>query len=79
MVVTLDVVPGFIAFGSTVHVTLLGDHDAEIEVILRRRFGGKVPETLATSIAERIEQETGCRSDVTVEVIPLLTYRGISR
>lgn len=79
VVVTLDVVPGFIAFGSTVHVTLLGDHDAEIEVILRRRFGGKVPETLATSIAERIEQETGCRSDVTVEVIPLLTYRGISR
>ena len=71
--VTLDVVPGFISIGSTVHVTLLGNHEALVDVILRRRFGGKVSETLAATIAGDIAAKTSCRSDVTVEVIPVLT------
>jgi uncharacterized hydrophobic protein (TIGR00271 family) len=75
--VTLDVVPGFIAVGSTVHVTLLGHHCALINVILRRKFGGQVPQTLAESIAEDVERKTSIKTDVTVEVIPLLTHNGI--
>lgn len=77
--VTLDVVPGFISIGSTVHVTLLGNHEALVDVILRRRFGGKVSETLAATIAGDIAAKTSCRSDVTVEVIPVLTHTGIPR
>ena len=77
--VTLDVVPGFISIGSTVHVTLLGKSEALIDVILRRQFGGKVSETLAATIATDIAAKTSCRSDVTVEVIPVLTHAGIPR
>jgi uncharacterized hydrophobic protein (TIGR00271 family) len=77
--VTLDVVPGFIAVGSSVNVTLLGERDALVDVILRRRFGGKVPEMLATRVAADIAAKTSCRCDVTVEVIPVLTHAGIPR
>ncbi len=77
--VALDVVPGFIAVGSSVNVTLLSEHDALVDVVLRRRFGGTVPETLAATIASEIEVSTSCRSDVTVEVIPVLTHEGIPR
>ena len=34
--VTLGQVPGFISVGSTVHVTFLGNHEALVDVILRR-------------------------------------------
>jgi uncharacterized hydrophobic protein (TIGR00271 family) len=77
--VTLGVVPGFISVGSTVHVTLLGNHEALVDVILRCQFGGKVSETLAATIAADIAAKTSCRSDVTVEVIPVLTHAGIPR
>jgi hypothetical protein len=75
--VTLDVVPGFISVGSTVDVTLLGGRDVRIDVIVRRRWGGEVPDTLAATIAHDLATKTGCRSDVTVEVIPRLTHQGI--
>lgn len=71
---TLDAVPGFIAVRSSVHVTLLGQHQANIDVILRRHFGGKVPDSLAETIAADISQKTGCRARVTVEIIPLLIW-----
>lgn len=71
---TLHVVPGFIPVGSTVNVTLLGDEDALVGVILRRRFGGKVPETLAATISDDILEKTFCRANVSVEVIPMLTH-----
>jgi uncharacterized hydrophobic protein (TIGR00271 family) len=77
--VTLDLVPGFIAVDSTVHVTLLGHHAALVDVILRRQFGGRVPETLAARISADIAAQTSCLSDVTVEVIPLLTHTGLPR
>ena len=77
--VTLGTVPGFISVGSTVHVTLLGNHEALVEVIVRRQFGGKVSETLAATLAAAIAAKTSCRSDVTVEVIPVLTHAGIPR
>jgi hypothetical protein len=76
---TLGVVPGFISIGSTVHVTLLGNHEALVDVILRRQFGGEISGTLAANIAADIAAKTSCRSDVTVEVIPVLTHAGIPR
>ena len=71
---TLHVVPGFIPVGSTVNVTLLGEKDALVGVILRRRFGGTVPETLAATISDDILEKTLCRANVSVEVIPMLTH-----
>ena len=77
--VTLDVVPGFISVGSTVDVTLLGETEARVDVILRRRFGGEVPDTLAQTIASDVAEQTSCKCNVTVETIPLLTHEGIPR
>jgi uncharacterized hydrophobic protein (TIGR00271 family) len=74
---TLDVVPGFTAVDSTVHVSLLSNHDAVVEVILRRQFGGRVPPTLADQIAADVAATAGCRSNVTVEVVPLLVHTAI--
>ncbi|MEZ5351113.1 MAG: DUF389 domain-containing protein [Bryobacteraceae bacterium] len=76
---TLDVVPGFVSVESTVDVTLLSERDARIDVVLRRRFGGEVPDTLAATIAKEVTGQTACRCDITLEVIPLLTHTGIPR
>ena len=74
---TIIRVPGFIDEGSTIDVTLLSKHEALINVVVRRHFGGEVPKTLATSIAEDVETRTGCKSDITVDVIPLITHQGL--
>ncbi len=71
---TLDVVPGFISVGSSVDITLVNEREARIDVIVRRHFGGQVPNTLAATIASRVHDKTSCRCDVTVEVIALLTH-----
>ena len=71
--------PGFISVGSTVHITLLGNHEALVDVILRRQVGGKATETLAAMIAAEIAAKTSCQSNVTVEIIPVLTHSGIRR
>lgn len=75
---TIERVPGFIDEGSTIDVTLLSKNEALINVILRRHFGGEVPKTLAASIAEDVETRTGCKSDITVDVIPLITHTGLA-
>jgi uncharacterized hydrophobic protein (TIGR00271 family) len=77
--VTLDVVPGFISVGSTVNIWLLSPQEARVEVVVRRCFGGEVPETLAETIASDILAKTSCRCDVTVEIIPLLTHNTIAK
>ncbi|MBL0128747.1 MAG: DUF389 domain-containing protein [Flavobacteriales bacterium] len=74
---TIIRVPGFIDEGSTIDVTLLSKNEALINVVVRRHFGGEVPKTLATSIAEDVETRTGCKSDITVDVIPLITHQGL--
>jgi len=76
---TLDVVPGFTAVDSTVDITLLAERAARIDVIVRRRFGGEVPENLADIIASEVSSKTSCRCDITLEVVPLLTHVGIPR
>lgn len=76
---TIERVPGFIDEGSTIDVTLLSKNEALINVILRRHFGGEVPKTLAATIAADVEASTKCKSDITVDVIPLLTHAGLDR
>lgn len=71
---TLHDVPGLIPIGSTVNVTLLGEKNALVDVILRRSFGGNIPETLATTISDDILEKTFCRANISVEVIPMLTH-----
>lgn len=72
--VTLEAVPGFISVGSTVDVTLLEERHARLDVIVRHRVGGEVPDTLAATIAANVVEKTSCRCDVVVEVIPLLIH-----
>jgi hypothetical protein len=74
---TVERVPGFMDEGSTINVTLLSASEALINVIVRRHFGGEVPQTLATTIGDDVHEQTGFRSDITVEVIPLLTHNGL--
>lgn len=71
---TIEDVPGFIAVGSSIDITLFDETSANIDIILRRRFGGKVPESLAARIAEDVRVQTGCKGDIVIEVVPLLTH-----
>ena len=71
---TLHVVPDFIAVGSTVNVTLLGEKDALVDVILRHHFGGTIPAMLAARISDEILSKTFCRANISVEIIPVLTH-----
>ncbi|MBK6368410.1 MAG: DUF389 domain-containing protein [Flavobacteriales bacterium] len=74
---TMVRVPGFIDEGSTIDITLLSKKEALINVVLRRHFGGEVPKTLAETIANDVRSRTGCITDITVDVIPLLVHQGI--
>ncbi|TFG72591.1 MAG: DUF389 domain-containing protein [Anaerolineales bacterium] len=71
---TLMNVPDIIPVSSTINVTLLSDTVASVYVTLRNLGIGVAPDSLAQSIATRIIDETGCRSEVTVEIIPTQTY-----
>ena len=71
---TLAAVPGVTPVGSTINVTLLSDTAANVHVTVRNRAGETVPASLAQIIAADIKGRTGCRSEVTVEMIPYQTY-----
>jgi uncharacterized hydrophobic protein (TIGR00271 family) len=71
---TLVATPGVTPVGSTINVTLLSDSIASIHVTLRNPAGGAVPDSLAEAIARGIEDARGCRTEVTVEMIPCQTY-----
>ncbi len=70
----LGKVPSFIAVGSAVDVTLLGERNALVDVRLRCRLGGTVPESLANQISSEIFTSTNCQTDVAVEIISMLSY-----
>ncbi len=76
---TIAGVPGFISDGTIVDVTLLNANEARVDVLLRREFRGVVPEHLAQSIASSVLAATSMRSDVAVEVVPILTHMGIPK
>ncbi len=70
----LAAVPGITPVGSTINVTLLSDTAASIHVTVRNQAVETVPASLAQTIAADIKGRTGCRSEVTVEMIPYQTY-----
>ncbi|MBK9061411.1 MAG: DUF389 domain-containing protein [Flavobacteriales bacterium] len=73
---TVERVPGFMDEGSTIHVTLLNASEALINVIVQP-ISAVVPQTLATTIGDDVHEQTGFRSDITVEVIPLIAHKGL--
>jgi uncharacterized hydrophobic protein (TIGR00341 family) len=74
----LKAVPNFIALGSCVDVTLLGEYEAVVDVRLRCRLGGEIPDILADQIGTEIMASTSCHVDVAVEIISMLSYSSIS-
>ena len=71
---TLAAVPGTTPRGSTIHVTLLSPNVVNVHVAVRNQAGEAIPASLAQTIATEIKDRTGCRSEVTVEIIPSQTY-----
>ena len=70
----LTAAPGVTALGSTINVTLLTDSAAKVNVTVRRLVADEVPVTLAQDISNRIRENAGCRSEVSVELIPTQIY-----
>ncbi len=70
----LVAVPGFIAHGSTVDVTLLADHKACVDVGLRCRLGNTIEDSLADRLGTAIAAKAYCQTDVTVEIISILSH-----
>jgi uncharacterized hydrophobic protein (TIGR00271 family) len=71
---TLVTTPAIVLAGSKIHVSLLSDAAASIYVTARNESGAKMPESLAETIAANVQNQTNCRSEVTVEVIPSQAY-----
>jgi len=70
----LTAVPSVTPAGSTINVTLLSENLAKVHATIRDHTGGGIPPSLAKAIAIKIQEQTGCRSEVTVEMIPYQTY-----
>ena len=63
--------------GSEVDVTLLGPMAARVEMRVRNPLGQTVPASFAADVATRIRDETACRSEVTVELIPSQSHSAL--
>jgi hypothetical protein len=74
---TLTVSSGVTLAGSEVDVTLLGPMAARVEMRVRNPLGQIVPASFAADVAMRIREETACRSEVTVELIPSQTHSAL--
>jgi uncharacterized hydrophobic protein (TIGR00271 family) len=66
----LVAVPNILLQGCTINVTLLGDNIAAIHATVRNQPGETSPDNLAQSIATNVRERTGCRCEVTLEIIP---------
>jgi uncharacterized membrane protein len=71
---TLTSMPDVTPVGSSINVTLLSQNLARIHATVRNYADGAMPPTLAQRMATDILEKTGCRSEVTVEMIPRQTY-----
>jgi uncharacterized hydrophobic protein (TIGR00271 family) len=60
--------------GSSIDVILLAPKAANVLITARSAMGEEWPDALAQTIAKRILEETGCRSEVTLQLIPHETY-----
>ncbi len=70
----LTAAPGVTALGSSIHVTLLADTAAKVYVTVRTLVVDEVPASLAEDISAQIHAKAGCRSEVSVELIPTKIY-----
>lgn len=70
----LAAAPGVTALGSTIHVTLLADTAAKVNITVRRLVADQVPDCLAENISALIQEKVGCRSEVSVELVPTQMY-----
>jgi uncharacterized hydrophobic protein (TIGR00271 family) len=66
----LTQVPGLRLAGSKVDVTLLGPEAASVRITARSERWGEIQPTLAEAVAVHVKDETGCRCEVTVDLIP---------
>ncbi len=71
---TLASIASLSLVGGAIHVTLLSPSLAKVCVSVRTDMGVAVPDSLAQAIAARIFDSTGCRAEVTVDLIPCQTY-----
>ena len=74
---TLATSSGATLAGSEVYVTLLGPMAARVEMRVRNPLGQTVSPSFATEVATRIRDETACRSEVTVELIPSQSHSAL--
>ncbi|MCJ7696259.1 MAG: DUF389 domain-containing protein, partial [Anaerolineaceae bacterium] len=70
----LVAVPNISVAGLTINVTLIGETLAAIRATIRSQPGETTPDHLAQSIVTAVQEKTGCRSEVTVEIIPTQTW-----
>ena len=70
----LTAAPGVTSVGSKISVTLLSRTAATVHVTIRNRASEMPPDSLAQTIATKIKDRTGCRSEVTIEIIPAQAY-----
>jgi uncharacterized hydrophobic protein (TIGR00271 family) len=60
--------------GSEIHVTLLSRALTKVRITVRADVRVTVPDLLAQTIAGEIHSRTGCRSEVSIDLIPCQTY-----
>jgi hypothetical protein len=53
-----------------INVTLLGENVATVHARVQNQSGETVPNNLAQSIAAYVQERTGCKSEVTLEIVP---------
>ena len=66
--------PSVTSVGSKISVTLLSRTAATVHVTIRNRAGEMPPDSMAQTIATKIKDKIGCRSEVTIEIIPSQAY-----
>ena len=71
---TLAASSGVTPAGSAISVRLLSPTAADVCVTVRNPGGETVSVSLAQDITTRIKERAGCRSEVTVEILPSQTY-----
>ena len=69
---------GVALVGSVINVTLLSPSAAKVDVTARHQPGEIVPDSLAQTIGDEMQARTGCRGEVTVDLIPSQTYSTFS-
>jgi len=73
----LVAVPNISVEGLTINVTLLGETLAAIRATIRSQPGKTTPGNLAQSIVTTVQEKTGCRSEVAVEILPTQTWSNL--